>query len=86
MVYFGKDMVESERRFAVVRAGYAALCCIIGAPALLVFWHCRSDDWFILILAALTVMGGIVSILKCWSAGMRRTPCDCEEQVRGAAR
>lgn len=86
MIYFGKDLVESERRFAVVRAGYAALCCIVGAPALLVFWYYRSDDWLILVFAALTVVSGIVSILRCWSAGMGRTPCDCEEQDRGVAR
>lgn len=86
MIYFGKDLVEGERRFAVVRAGYAALCCTMGAPALLVFCHYRSDDWFIPILAALTVVGGIVNIWKCWGAGMGPTPCDCEEQVRGAAR
>lgn len=32
MIYFGKELVESERRFAVVRAGYAALCCMVGEP------------------------------------------------------
>ena len=82
MIHFGKDLVESERRFAVMRAGYFALCCMISAPALLVFWHFRPDDWFIVVLAALTVVGGVVSILKCWGTGMDRTKCDCEESDR----
>lgn len=78
MIYFGKDLIESERRFGVVRADYATLCCMIGAPTLLVFWHFRQDDWLFLVFAALAVVGGVVSILKCWSVGMGRSPCDCE--------
>lgn len=81
MIHFGKDGVESERRFAVLQAGYGALCCMIGAPVLLVVWHYRSDDWLLLVVAAMAVVGGIVCILNCWGAGMGRTPCDCEERA-----
>lgn len=82
MIHFGKDLAESERRFGVLRSGYAALCCMVGGPALLVAWHFRQDDWFFLICAGLVTVGGVVAVLKCIGEGSGRTPCDCEERDR----
>ncbi|MFN3930864.1 MAG: hypothetical protein ACK4JY_03860 [Brevundimonas sp.] len=83
MIHFGKDGVESQRRSAVLQTGYAALCCAIGAPALLVMWHFRQGEWFFLVLSAVVAVGGVVAILKCINAGTDRTPCDCEERDAG---
>lgn len=82
MIHFGKDLAESERRFAVLRSGYAALCCVVGGPALLIAWNFRRDDWLFLVLAGLVIIGGVIAILKCIVAGTSRTPCDCEGRER----
>ena len=80
MIHFGKDLAESERRFAVLRTGYAAICCMVGGPALLVAGTFKRDDWLFPVAAGLVIIGGVVAILKCIGEGSARTRCDCEEE------
>lgn len=80
----GKDLVESERRFAVMRLAFGALCCWIIAPLTAILWHFLQEEVVFLVGAALAVVVGIVCTVKCWFVGSDRTPCACESETSRA--